>query len=403
MTRLVERVAKAILAQNGVAVPEWRLCRNPDEVASACEFLGPGCYLKAQIPIGDRAAIGAVMQVDRVEEAVATTAAWFKAGVASHDVESVLVERAVNGSDSAYAAVQVSDEGPAELLLFSSSGGSGFDPREADLRISLPPRDLETFEIRKHLRRIGMTGSRLNRTGRLLEVLIRCARDWHAYSLEINPIAYIDDMPVAIDAKIEIDDHAVELVPDMSRVSLGDLQGREAQADKIQRDDHRGTLRYVQLIPEAHDRLAGYVGSHSVGGGESMVVMDALAEAGLRPTNYCDTSGSPSQEKVRAAAELVGSQQHISGLFFSSCIANQPLSVTAMGLVEGLSNVGWALPAVFRFAGNQEAEACEIVRDWASTISAPIEVCGRDESEWDAARRLRALLPTGGESNGVPD
>src|SRR6201999_3442485 len=77
------------------------------------------------------------------------------------------------------------------------------------------------------------------------------------------------------------------------------------------------------------------VGSHSVGGGESLVVFDALAAVGLRPANYCDTSGAPSQAKVAFAAELIASQPHIRGLFFSSCIATRPLSVRAAGLVEG--------------------------------------------------------------------
>jgi succinyl-CoA synthetase beta subunit len=154
-------------------------------------------------------------------------------------------------------------------------------------------------------------------------------------------------------------------------------------------------MRYVQLVDPSdlgdHDpqRL---VGSHAVGGGESMVLFDALADVGLVPTNYCDTSGAPSREKVAFVTRMIATQPHIKGYFFSSCIANQPLSVTAAGLIDGWEAANWTGPTLVRIAGNQDEQAQEMVKAWAAKVGAPATVLGREVDEWQAAAILAREL-----------
>ena len=171
-----------------------------------------------------------------------------------------------------------------------------------------------------------------------------------------------------------------------------DRNARERAAREFQAGDHRGSLRYVQLIPDDAPAGPTMVASHSVGGGESMVVLDALAAVGLLPTNYCDTSGSPSAKKVSVAAEIVAGQPNIAGMLFSTCIANQPLSVTATGLLDGWRNVGWTGPTVVRFAGNESEQAREMVRAWALETGAPTVIVGEESNEWEAAAHLARML-----------
>jgi succinyl-CoA synthetase beta subunit len=245
------------------------------------------------------------------------------------------------------------------------------------------------------MREAGCTGRELLNFAAVAEAATRCARDWHLYTLEVNPLLLTTEGACAVDVKMETDDYASALAPDPSKLVDPLEDCRESRARRYQREDHRGSLRYVQLIPEGADIDGPLVGTHSVGGGESLVVLDALDEAGVHAANYCDTSGSPSREKVAFAAELVAGQPHIDSLFFSSCIANQPLSVTANGLTDGLRRVGWDRPAVMRIAGNEEDEAIEILRAWGSEIEAPVEVYGRDVDEWTAAGRMAELLGKG--------
>ncbi len=197
-----------------------------------------------------------------------------------------------------------------------------------------------------------------------------------------------------IDAKAELDDYSLTTVPDRSLLPDDTDSPREREARAFQEQDHRGSFKFVQLVEEGEedDDPRALVGSHSVGGGESMVVFDALDSVGLRPANYCDTSGAPSREKVAFAAQLIASQPGIAGFFFSSCIANQPLSVTAGGLVDGFEQANWRGPTVVRIAGNEEAQAREMVQEWADRTGVPAKVVGREIDEWDAAQLLADVL-----------
>jgi succinyl-CoA synthetase beta subunit len=126
-----------------------------------------------------------------------------------------------------------------------------------------------------------------------------------------------------------------------------------------------------------------------------MVVLDALAAAGLSATNYCDTSGSPSAAKVATGAGLVAGQTHVDGLLFSTCIANQDLSITAEGLLAGWDSAQWRGPTVVRFAGNQSDRARQMVRDWAALHDVQVVVLGEESDEWHAAAALAGLVTEG--------
>jgi succinyl-CoA synthetase beta subunit len=393
MARLDEDAVKKILAGYGVSRPAGVSGRNPGELQSAIADLVPPLYVKAQVPMGDRAAVGAVRRVDDAQEALQAAAAMIGADFRGTVARRVLVESATDGTWSGYAAVRVDDERGARVVVFERGGGSGFDPSQAEPLLELGA-VAEPHEIRTALARRGHVGGELSALTDFLSRLCTAAREWSTYVLEVNPFIVTEDGAVVVlDAKAEVDDYSMGLLPAPIGGDGDDLPAREQRALDAQLGDHQGTLRYVQLIDEDDEAAAAtHVGSHAVGGGESMIIMDALADCGLSPTNYCDTSGSPSREKVATAAELIAGQPHIRGYFFSSCIANQPLSVTANGIVDGFRSASWTGPTVLRIAGNQEDEAVEILRAWGDTVAGPVRVFGRETDEWTAARLLAEML-----------
>lgn len=394
MTRLLEYQVKDILESERIRVPRRRLCATPAEVVEAFRELGAPLYLKAQVPAGDRARHGGIARVE--DAAAAHEAAVQMLGIAIQGiaVTSILAEEGVTGAWEGYAAVSV-EEGPARRVLrFSREGGTGFDPSQAPLQLDLVDA-LVPHRLRSELMRIGTASAELVATAAFLQRLAFVAHRWAAYTLELNPVTLTADGVVALDAKADLDDYSKALIPDPSYLDEEDRDIRERTAREYQATDHRGSLRYVQLIPDTVTPEPTMVASHSVGGGESMVVLDALASAGLRPTNYCDTSGSPSAAKVSTAAQLVAGQPHAAGLLFSTCIANQPLSVTAEGLLDGWRKVGWAGPTVVRFAGNQAEQARQMVRDWAEETGSLVVVVGEETNEWEAAAHLARLLTEG--------
>jgi succinyl-CoA synthetase beta subunit len=399
--RLIEATSKALLATYGLAAPDGRLCSSAPEARAAATAIGRPVYVKAQIPFGDRASLGLVARAEQPDQAAAIAADLLGRATEGVTITSVLVEASIEATESIYLSVHVDDETGTRILRIGRGGGAGYRPGDAEIQVGLPLQGLETFEVRKLVGTTGLTGRPREWVTRAAMAVIAAAREWHAYTVEVNPLFVTDSGAVAIDAKAELDDYSLKTVPDRDLLPAQADAPREVAARQFQEQDHRGSFRFVQLVDEGEAAPAGagpLVGSHSVGGGESLVVFDALDAVGLRAANYCDTSGAPSQEKVAFAANLIASQPHISGFFFSSCIANQPLSVTAAGLIAGFEEAQWRGPTVVRIAGNQEAQARAMVQEWADRAGVPATVVGREVDEWDAAKLLADALADGSRS-----
>lgn len=395
MSRLVEHEVKALLAERGVATPAgYLICPDGETPVGKPDPVGGPWFVKAQVAAGDRAAAGGVLRVEGLAEARAAARAMLGATIAGAVVDQVLVERAVAVTTEGYAAVTVVEDPPRRIVTYAPTGGAGFDPDTAPVRLDVTDGP-QGYRIRRALRRAGVASGDLPPLTAYLEKLVACAVTWCAYTFETNPITLVNGRVVALDAKADLDDYSRDLLPRPELLDRPDQDERERAAREKQRTDHRGSLRYVQLVPEQSGRGdVPQVASHSVGGGESMVVLDALAAAGLVATNYCDTSGSPSEDKVARGAALVAGQKHVDGLFFSTCIANQPLSVTARGLVRGWDDVAWRGPTVARFAGNESARARDILAAWAAEHDVPMVLLSETEDEWQAADALARLLAT---------
>ena len=395
MSKLLEHEVKKMLTARGIRVPEAVLIESPGAVdTESVPFAGP-YFVKAQVAAGDRAKVGGVVRAADLAAARDTARRMLGMEIRSQIVEAVMIEQAVDLSWEGYAAVSVTENPPRRVLFFSQQGGAGFDPASAPMQLSLGDADPQAFRIRRELRRIGIASSEVEELTSFLEKLVQCALEWCTYTIETNPITFINGAVVALDAKADLDDYSKTLIPQPTLLDRPEQDARERAARDYQQADHRGSLRYVQLIPEEKGKVAGadyQVASHSVGGGESMVVLDALAAAGLSATNYCDTSGSPSADKVATAARLITGQRHIAGLLFSTCIANQALSFTARGLVAGWDEANWRGPTVVRFAGNQSEQARDIVRAWVKERGVSAVIVGEETDEWQAAAALRQLL-----------
>jgi succinyl-CoA synthetase beta subunit len=391
VSRLLEFQIKSILSDFGISSPEGQLCNDAQSAKDAAATLGGVVYVKAQVRAGDRAAVGAVRRCEKTDDVAAVAQEILDMTVSGLPVEGVLVEEAVDGVWFGYAAVSIAEDPARRILRFSTRGGVGFDPATAELEMDFDDARY-SHRIRRALREVGVASNQLVAVTTFLSALVDAVATWSAYTIEVNPVVYGAGGVIAVDAKADLDDYSKHLIPTPTLLDVAYENESERRASEYQAKDYRGSLRYVQLIEPSVERSQHYVASHSVGGGESMIVLDALATVGLLPTNYCDTSGSPSVEKVAFASALVAGQPHIAGLLFSTCIANQRLSVTAEGLLRGWDEVKWRGPSVVRFAGNESEEARALVLKWATERSAPVLVIGEESDEWAAAALLAELL-----------
>src|SRR5688572_26819354 len=102
--QLLEHVAKAIVAEAGIPVPNGEVAATPDEGLAIAEELGGRVAVKAQVPIGGRGRAGGILIVDHAEAGQAaerllgTTVRGFR-------VDSVLIEEAIEAVQELYLGV----------------------------------------------------------------------------------------------------------------------------------------------------------------------------------------------------------------------------------------------------------------------------------------------------------
>ena len=390
--RLVESAAKELLRRAGIATPMGYVVNSVEQAVAAFTELSSPVYVKSEVVMGDRHHAGLVVRAESEEEVEAAAARLLRTNEGG--ARPVLVEEQSRATDTWYAAVLIREETARRYLVLEEGGGTGFVSTERAIVVPVPCSGLEEYEIRNILSTRGVSGPRLRALSEFANRLVRLAQESEAYIVEVNPV-HVDERShvcLAIDAKVELDESGIRL--DGSDHFVSDLgTKREIDARMFQLSDHRGTLKYLDLnLDDTWGSDWPLVGTVAVGGGESLVLFDALFDAGLRPTNYCDVSGSPSLEKVAFAVELVATQSLIQGFLLSTCVANQPLSITAAGVTTGLRKAGWSGPLVARIAGNEEAEALGHLAQWAGSSSSACRFLDASADEWEAARALHHLI-----------
>jgi succinyl-CoA synthetase beta subunit len=402
VARIVESEGKDILSREGIPIPRGTLATTAVAARAAAEKIGPA-VLKAQVLVTGRAAKGLVRFADTPVDAERVAGDMLGRAVDSQKVSSVLVEEKIEVAREYFAAVLVDDRTRSPRVLVSTRGGTGIEeiarshPESvADVTVDVST-GLRPFEARDLLRRVGISGKSLIRMADLLTKLYSAFRAVEARTLEVNPILETPDGRLfAGDCHLTVDDYAVFRHPELGITMARELDhpptALELSAYEVEQKDYRGTFYFFQMEQD-FARGLGFVGFHGAGGGGSMMSMDALAQHGFRPANFCDTSGNPPASKVYRAAKIILQQKNIDGYFASgSGVASQEQFHSARGMIKAFREVGLRVPAVIRLGGNSEDIAIDILQRHGKDLPAPLEAYGKDDSAAFCAERLRRLV-----------
>ena len=410
MTALLEHEAKSLLRGAGIAVPDGEVVTDANSAVNAAGRYGYPVAVKAQVRSGHRADRGLIARADDPDELRRSSDSMFTAPTDREAVDRVLIEGWQDLTDEWYVAVVSDTTARRPCLLTSRTGGTGIEHRSDDLVRSVLPADAQVtpWGLRGLARRHGgFEGQALVAFTEVLERLLEVYRHNDAWLVEVNPLALTTDGTwLAVDAKIRLDGDAllarpVEDRPAGVEVLYADRAptDRERQAVDLDRRDHRGSVHYVEIDPGGvlarQDRRTP-IAMHCVGTGASLTLMDELEPLGFGPVNFCDSSGSPSAEKVDAITRIVLGQEAIEGYLFFTCMATQELTTTADGLIRAFRAVAGdgqlPFPVLLVFRGNLDDEALRMVAQAGAPFDAPtVDVGDRDMTERDAARRFAEL------------
>ena len=238
---LLEHEGKKLFAAAGLPVLPGILVATPEEARRAAGQLGPHVCVKAQAKTGGRGKAGGVRVCGSADEVEAAAADILAMSIRGHDVQALLVERAVDIAREMYIGVTVSREVRSPLLIFAREGGVDIEELaqrapDAILRRPIDPLlGLLEYQVRDVVDAAQFIPDQPGGTGAgraLAEVcraLWKLYRDRDATLVEINPLVLTTAGElVCLDSKVTIDDNALFRHTDM--VAEPPEDEREAKA-----------------------------------------------------------------------------------------------------------------------------------------------------------------------------
>lgn len=347
--RLLEWQGRAILAREGISVPEGEVVASPEEAARVAERLGRPVVLKAQVPVGGRGKAGGIRLAQTPTEAKEIAQALLGSTVKGIPVRKLLVVEAVKPEAEHYLGIIVDRSSRMPLFLYSPKGGVDIEEvakESPELLKKVPVPPLEgpaTFRLRRlfSLAPKNLQPALIDVAKKLWSAFLR----YEATLLEINPLAECDGKLLALDAKVIIDD---DHSPGPQFEGLA-----EEVVDPLEAEARRAGMSYV--------RLDGDIGILGNGAGLVMATLDLVAQSGGRPANFLDIGGGARAERVKAGIDLILRDGRAKVLFVNVFGGITRCDEVARGVVEALK--GKPIPVVIRLVGTNEEEGRRILAE----------------------------------------
>jgi succinyl-CoA synthetase beta subunit len=375
--KLHEYQAKGIFARYGIPIPAGEVATTADQASEMASRIGKRVVIKAQVHVGGRGKAGGVKFASDSDEAHKVAGDILAMSIKGLPVKKVLVGECLDVADEYYLGIIVDRKSQRPVVMASAAGGVDIEevarrtPEKIHKHFVDPTRGLLSYEARDLAFKIIPDPKVALKAAAILMKLYTVFVSIDCSLAEINPLVRTSDgQVVALDAKITIDDNAVERRPEIEQMrDLGAENPYETKARE------RG-LSYV--------KLDGSIGCIVNGAGLAMATMDMIKHFGGEPANFLDIGGSSSPEKVTAAMEIVLSDENVRVILFNIFGGITRCDDVAKGIVEALGRIKVTVPVVVRLTGTNEDVAREILREIAV-----VPVTAMDEGVKEAVRLVR--------------
>ena len=351
---LHEYQARDLFRARGLPVPEHTVAATAEEARRAAERFGGRVVVKAQVHAGGRGKAGGVKLASSPAEAGEVAARILGLTIKGLPVRQLLVAPAVDIAREFYVGITLDRDAARPILIVSAAGGMDIEEvarvsPEKILRLPLDPvRGLEPFAARR-------AGSALwpeagAKVAAVCQRLAAAYLEFDASLAEINPLVVTPDgRLIAVDAKIVLDDNALDRHPDLA--ALRDLDAE----DPRERAARERGLSYIQLD--------GDVACVVNGAGLAMATMDLIQHYGGRPANFLDIGGSSNPEKVTVALDIIQADPNVRAILFNIFGGITRCDDVARGILMATEKSPPRLPIVVRLIGTNDTEARRLLAD----------------------------------------
>jgi len=367
-----EYQGKEILKSFGVAVQEGIVAETPEQAVDAAKNLQQKTgtqwwVVKAQIHAGGRGKGGGVKlakSLDEVKEKstniIGMQLVTPQTGAQGKKVHKVLVAQDVyypgaNPIKEFYMSVLLNRQTGRNIIMYSTEGGMDIEhvaettPHLIFKEEINPAVGLQAYQARKIAFNLGLSGTAFKEMTKFVSSLYLAYVETDSSLFEINPVLKTsDDKILAVDAKVNLDDNALDRHPDYK--AMRDLN--EEDATEVEAGEHN--LNYV--------KLDGNVGCMVNGAGLAMATMDIIKLAGGEPANFLDVGGTANAQRVEAAFRIILKDKNVKAILVNIFGGIVRCDRVAQGIVDAYKNIGeLPIPVIVRLEGTNAVEAKALI------------------------------------------
>ena len=387
--KIHEYQAKAFLKDYGIPVPAETTLDDLAQAEAALDTIHQAsgseqCVVKAQIHAGGRGKGGGVKfspdrasALENIRSILGMVLVTHQTGPDGQRVKTVMVAQALDIQQEFYAAITLDRASGMDVFMVSSEGGVEIEevaktsPEKIVKQAIVPGFGLRSFQARNLVLALGLEGQAAKQAPGLFQKLYQLYRELDCSIVEINPLVLTGQGDlVALDAKINFDDNALYLHPEVAEMrDLDEEDPAEVEAGKF-------NLNYI--------KLDGTVGCMVNGAGLAMSTMDIIKQVGGSPANFLDVGGGANVETVKNGFRIILSDENVKAVLINIFGGIVRCDRIANGIIEAVKELDLKVPVVVRLEGTNAEEAKEIL------ASSGVSIISADSFE-DAANKVVAV------------
>ena len=361
-----EYQAKDILRAEGVPIPAGEVASTPGQVEAIATKIGGMVVVKAQVHTGGRGKAGGVKLAKTPAEAKDIASKILGMKINGLTVHTVLVTAAADIATEAYVGIILDRATRKPVFMVSPAGGIDIEQVAAEtpekiLKLPIDTRyGLQPYQASELGFFLFDDVKKVRAASKIMMALYQAFMKCDASLAEINPLVVTTDGEVmALDAKISIDDNALDRHPDLA--GLRD-ETAEAPSEVDARDSN---LTFI--------KLEGNVGCVVNGAGLAMATMDLVKYYGGEPANFLDIGGSSNPEKVVNALRIITADPSVKVILFNIFGGITRTDDVANGIVTATKANPLQIPIVIRLTGTNEEIAMKILTDNGFSASSDMD------------------------------
>jgi succinyl-CoA synthetase beta subunit len=367
-----EYQGQEILKSFGVRVSEGIVADTPEDAVSAAKELqrltGTDKWVvKAQIHAGGRGKGGGVKVAKTLDEVKSVAKQILGMQLVTHQtgsegkrVNKVLVAQNVfyEGTSEPkeyYMSVLLNRNTSRNIIMYSTEGGMDIEtvaeqtPHLIYKEEIDPATGVLPFQARRVAFNLGLSGKAFKEMVQFVPALYKAYEGSDASLVEINPVLKTsDDLIMAIDAKLNLDDNALYRHRDY--MEMRDLD--EEDPAEIEASKHN--LNFV--------KLEGNVGCMVNGAGLAMATMDIIKLSGGEPANFLDVGGGANAQTVEAGLKIILGDPNVKAILINIFGGIVRCDRVANGVVEAYKKIGEInVPIIVRLQGTNAEGGKKII------------------------------------------